>query len=192
MLPESDNRQVVEKNIRELESIITTILETQRINLRDIDLHRQPCKLAALIREVSETHLKRPPGIALQTLDDSLQPAADPALLKLLLHNLLDNAIKYSRPDSAAVQVSLVRTSDPESNQQQCLLEVRDDGIGLAEQELTRVFEPFYKVAPERGFNSGYGLGLGLCKRIVELHGGSIRLRNNSGGGVSVLVTLPV
>jgi len=55
-----------------------------------------------------------------------------------------------------------------------------------------RVFEPFYKVAPERGFNSGYGLGLGLCKRIVELHGGSIRLRNNSGGGVSVLVTLPV
>ncbi|MND02603.1 Sensor protein KdpD [compost metagenome] len=53
------------------------------------------------------------------------------------------------------------------------------------------MFEPFVKVAPERGFNSGYGLGLSLCRRIVELHGGSITLTNRLEGGLLAQVSLP-
>ena len=52
----------------------------------------------------------------------------------------------------------------------------------MQEELLQKVFEPFFKVAPERGFNSGYGLGLSLCRRIVELHGGSIVLRTGVSG----------
>lgn len=185
LVPPDRNITVVEKNVQELEDIITTILEAQRINLQDIALKREPCKLAALVRDCIELTKGRAPGIVTGELDDSLQIFGDRGLLKLLIHNLLDNALKYSRADSKPVSVSLAR------EQGRAVLGIADDGPGVPEDMLLKVFEPFVKVAPERGFNSGYGLGLSLCRRIVELHGGGISLTNRLEGGLLAQVSLP-
>ncbi len=185
LVPPDRNLAVVEKNVQELEDIITTILEAQRINLQDIELKRAPCRLADLVRECVELTKGRAPGIGFGALDDAVQVSGDRGLLKLLLHNLLDNALKYSRADSKPVTVSLGVEAGS------AVLEIADDGPGIPDDMLLKVFEPFVKVAPERGFNSGYGLGLSLCKRIVELHGGTIALTNKPEGGLRARVLLP-
>lgn len=185
LVPPDKNVAVVEKNVQELEDIITTILEAQRINLQDIALKREPCALAALVRECVDLTKGRAPGITLGVLDSTLQVAGDRGLLKLLVHNLLDNALKYSRADSKPVQVSLARAGD------RAVLAIADDGRGIPDDMLLKVFEPFVKVAPERGFNSGYGLGLSLCRRIVDMHGGEMQLTNRLEGGLLAQVSLP-
>jgi signal transduction histidine kinase len=185
LVPPDRNLTVVERNVQELEDIITTILEAQRINLQDIALKREFCRLADLVRECADLTKGRAPGIALGPVDDALLVSGDRGLLKLLVHNLLDNALKYSGEGSAPVQLTLRRAGS------EALLDFEDSGPGIPEDMLLKVFEPFVKVAPERGFNSGYGLGLALCRRIVDLHGGMIALTNRPGGGLHVRVNLP-
>lgn len=181
-----ENPRIVtlEKNVHELEDIISTILEAQRINLQELETHKEPCRPGEIIRQTAELMQDAGPGFDLQMVDDTLVVEGDRGLLKLLIHNLLDNAAKYSTAGSAPVLVRLRRAES------KAILEILDDGIGIDEQHLGRVFDPFYKVARERGFNRGYGLGLSLCKRIVELHGGSIRLENRESGGLKVTVVL--
>jgi signal transduction histidine kinase len=186
LVPPDRNVTVVEKNVQELEDIITTILEAQRVNLQDIALKREPCRLAGLVRECIELTRSRTPGIVAGPLDDALQISGDRGLLKLLIHNLLDNALKYSRADSKPVSVTLTREASS------AVMTIADDGPGIPDDMLLKVFEPFVKVAPERGFNSGYGLGLSLCRRIVELHGGTIELMNGLEGGLRARVSLPL
>lgn len=184
MLPEDKHTAVLRKNLQNLEEIVITILESQRINLQAIDLHMEPVRLAVLLRECLEASRHLQPGIRFGDLDESLVVRADKSLLKLLVHNLLDNAQKYSLDDSKPVILNLRREGD------HALIGVIDDGIGIAEENLLKVFEPFYKIAPERGFNSGYGLGLSLCKRIAEIHGGRITLRGRKPRGLEVTVEL--
>ncbi len=180
------NVAIVEKNVHNLEDILTTLLEAQRINLSSLEQKRESCRLSRLLRESVELRQLQEPTIALAAIDETLEVSGDPGLLKLLIHNLLDNALKYSRADSKPVTVGLQRSDN------QAVLTIRDDGHGIPAELLQKVFEPFFKVAPERGFNSGYGLGLSLCRRIVELHGGSIELGNNVEGGVTATVKLPL
>jgi signal transduction histidine kinase len=185
LLPPDKNLVLVEKNVQDLEDIITTILETQRINLQSIGMKHERCLLADIISECIELRKDAEPGIVKEQIEE-LQLQGDKGLLKLLIHNLLDNALKYSHEQSDPVQVSLRRENNF------AVLQIIDDGTGIPEESLPRVFEPFYKVAPERGFNKGYGLGLPLCLRIVELHGGNIDLHNNPERGLTVRVTLPL
>jgi signal transduction histidine kinase len=114
-----------------------------------------------------------------------IEIVADRTLAKALLHNLLDNALKFSRPDSAPVEVSLEAAGDS------VVLRVADDGIGIPAGREEDLLEPFVKLDPARGHHSGYGLGLDLCRRIVELHGGTIELRRRSPRGTEAVVSLP-
>lgn len=186
LVPPDKNLALVEKNVQNLEDIITTILEAQRINLQDIDLKREPCQLAELVRECVELTKGREPGIGFGQVDETVVIPGDRSLLKLLVHNLLDNALKYSGDQSAPVSVTLGR------EQNNAVIEIADAGPGIPDDLLLKVFEPFFKVAPERGFKSGYGLGLSLCKRIAELHGGAIMLANRSERGLRARVALPL
>jgi signal transduction histidine kinase len=110
---------------------------------------------------------------------------ADEALIKVLLQNLMDNAIKFSLDDSSAVEVRLKHDGD------NVTIEIDDDGRGIPGDMTDRVLEPFVKLDPSRGHRSGYGLGLNLCQRIVQAHSGSIRIEQRDPRGTSVVVELP-
>lgn len=106
--------------------------------------------------------------------------------VRQIVFNLLSNAIKFSRP-GGTITVSLKGRPDGSTE-----LIVRDDGIGIAETHRERVFEPFFQVDGEKARGrEGTGLGLPLTKRLVELHGGTLRLESTLGVGTIVHVVFP-
>jgi PAS domain S-box-containing protein len=110
---------------------------------------------------------------------------ADGAQMYQLLQNLIENAVKYRRPGQApAIRVWA------EQDEAAVRLLVRDDGIGIAEQHRERIFAPFGRLHG-RGEYPGTGIGLAVCRRIAERHGGSIAVESTEGGGSTFAVTLP-
>jgi signal transduction histidine kinase len=105
-----------------------------------------------------------------------------PQALKRGLANLLENAIKYG--SSAQLVV--------DDNAERLQISILDQGPGLPPDQLTRVFEPFYRIEGSRNRDTGgTGLGLAIAKNVAELHGGSITLRNRDAGGLAAELSLP-
>ncbi len=108
----------------------------------------------------------------------------DAVLMNQVLINLLDNALKYTPPGSS-IEISAHLHSS------YLLIEVLDHGPGIPERDLARIFDKFYRLPVPEGVR-GTGLGLSICKGIVEAHGGSIRAENRLGGGLRIVIKLPV
>lgn len=105
-----------------------------------------------------------------------------PVAIKRAFANLIDNAIKYGK-------AARVRLADRDTSLQ---IEIDDDGPGVPEDELERVFEPFRRLDPSRNRSSGgSGLGLTIAQQVIERHGGTIRLVNRPGGGLTAMIQLP-
>lgn len=109
----------------------------------------------------------------------------DPVRIEQVLRNLLDNAIKFSPPTST---IDIGVTCQGE----QIVIVMADEGPGIAPEYHERVFERFFRVQPEGMSVSGAGLGLAICRRFVELHGGQIDVVSGSGRGATFRVTLPL
>jgi two-component system, cell cycle sensor histidine kinase PleC len=130
-------------------------------------------------------------GSAGQRLQQRLAPAlpavrADGRLIKQILLNLLSNAIKFT-PAGGTITVSA--ELDPEAT---LSLAVTDTGIGIAADQLERVLQPFTQVENTlTRTHAGTGLGLPLCKSLIELHGGRLALESTLGHGTTVRITLP-
>lgn len=109
-------------------------------------------------------------------------------LLRRALENVVRNAIHYT-PEDSAVEVSLLAGPDPDT----ATITVTDQGPGVPEETLGSLFEPFYRVGDARDRASGgTGLGLSISDRAVRAHGGTIRARNRSEGGLEVTIALPI
>ena len=123
-----------------------------------------------------EIDIQVAPGLPLVRLDM--------VLMTQVLINLLDNALKYSSADRP---VTLLAARD-----ESCLvLEVADQGPGVQEHELNWIFDKFYRIPVPEGAG-GTGLGLTICKGFVEAHGGRIWAENRVGGGLRVIITIPL
>jgi two-component system sensor histidine kinase KdpD len=101
-----------------------------------------------------------------------------------VLVNLLDNALKYS-PAGGSIEIA-AHLDDGKLE-----LSVLDRGSGIPEKDLKRVFDKFYRLPVPEGVG-GTGLGLSICRGIVEAHGGGIRAKNRFGGGLAIVITLPL
>jgi signal transduction histidine kinase len=185
MLPEGDKREQIAADVREMEALTSALLERERIKSRASQENHATFDLVAVTSGVIDGLEGRGPGIELKQSPDALMLDADEALIKVLLQNLMDNAIKFSLDDSSAVEVRLKHDGDDVT------IEIADDGRGIPEDMTGRVLEPFVKLDPSRGHRSGYGLGLNLCQRIVQAHSGSIRIDPREPRGTSVVVELP-
>lgn len=107
--------------------------------------------------------------------------------LRQVLLNLVDNGIKYSQPAGGEVIISI-----QEKNDRICV-RVSDEGIGIPEEFLPHIFNTAYRAPDPRSFrHKGSGLGLAIVKRIVEQHGGGIRIQNQPDRGISVSFDLPL
>jgi two-component system OmpR family sensor kinase len=115
---------------------------------------------------------------------DAASVRAEPLALAMLARNLIDNAIKYT-PAGGHIDVSL------QSRDDLVVLQVEDSGTGISQQDIARIFEPFFRGLRPRG--DGTGLGLSIVRRIVERCGGTIELESGTAGlGLTVRVTLPL
>ncbi len=111
----------------------------------------------------------------------------DKTRLRELLLNLLNNGVRYT-PAGGEITLSLMQEPTPAGRGAKIALS--DTGIGIPEKHLPHIFERFYRV--DRSSNAGNGLGLAICKRICELHGGSITVKSKPGSGTTFFITLPL
>lgn len=114
--------------------------------------------------------------------DDWLIVNGNEQLLHTLFSNLIENACKYSENSRAEVKMYF--------NQANCAIRISDAGIGIPNDELEQIFQPFYRSKNAKTFK-GYGIGLSICRKIVEMHSGKINIKSQIGEGSKFLVTIP-
>jgi len=185
MLPEGDKKLRMEVDVAEMEAMLKELLERER--LRDgRGLRLETHDLAALVREETAALSDRAPGARFASTDGPIPVAFDEAALRTVVRNLLENAAKYALPDSRATEVAIA------VERNEAVLRVKDDGPGIPAADLASVFEPFFRVDRSRSRKTGgFGLGLSICRRVVEAHGGSISVSPNEARGVTFTVRLP-
>ena len=186
MLPDSRAKQSVAEDVAEVEAMITELLETERLDSPHGGLARTRVDVSALVREAVEAFGNGAPGVHLVGAEAPVHAEVDVERMRIVINNVLSNALKYTDPDGRPVRV-VVDAADGA-----IMISFHDRGVGIAEDDLAYVFEPFYRVDRSRTKDTGgYGIGLSLVKRIVEAHGGSIEVSSELGEGTSVLLTLP-
>ena len=177
----------------ELEDLIEDLLTTARLDMTaSLDrggaptLHRSAVRVSDLVQQAAARFRERCPQCVVEVSvgGDVGQIDADARLMQRVLDNLLNNARTHGSADSPiGLWASLDQTN--------VRIEVNDQGPGITSEDLTRVFEPFFRTERSRSREKGgVGLGLTLCKRIVEAHGGAIEARS-SGRGTTFSITLP-
>lgn len=185
LLPEDENRAGMVDDLNEMEAMIAELLELERIR-EGRGLRPQRQDLVPLLRELGEAYKNPPPGVCLVTAFAEVHVDIDREKIRTVLRNLLENARKFSLPDSRPTEIDVAEEASA------ILVRVRDDGPGIPESDMANVFEPFYRLDRSRSRKTGgYGLGLSICKRIMEAHGGSIVVINNPGRGASFVLTFP-
>jgi two-component system phosphate regulon sensor histidine kinase PhoR len=176
----------IRQQVDRLTALVNELLDLSRIESGAIELRPEPVDLAALVAEA--VSLLRPRAEAEGiTIAGPAQPGlvveGDRSSLLRAISNLLDNAIKYSPPGGTVT----VETAD---EGELVALSVRDEGPGIPEQDLPRVFERFYKGDASRA-TAGVGLGLAIVKHLVRAHGGTVEAVSAPGQGATFTVRLP-
>lgn len=161
------------------------ILEMARLESGWVALDRQWTAAEEIVGSALQAREKELGGRPLKvSVDDGLRLVhADPALVQQVMLNLLDNALKYS-PPGGPIDISAV--TSPHAFE----IAVEDRGPGIPEGLELKIFNKFFQARAEDA-QSGVGLGLAICKAIVEAHGGSIRAENRDGGGSVFRIALP-
>ena len=144
-----------------------------------------PALVAGVVDDVAPAALARGIRFAVEASDDTRGVSIDAAKAHDVLRNLVENASLYTR-DGDTVQVAATREGDA------LRLTVTDHGPGIPPEDLDRVFERFYRVDKSRGRPGGTGLGLAIVRHLVELHGGTVSVSNQPGGGARFDVRLPL
>jgi two-component system phosphate regulon sensor histidine kinase PhoR len=175
---------------RRLQELLDDLLILSRLEGMDAGIEREPVSLDAIVRHAVEllAPAAREKGVAIEQLVEEPAPAVpgDAGNLERLLLNLLDNAIKYNRPDGR-ITVRVGRRGGD------ALLEVSDTGIGIPPESISRIFERFYRVDKGRAREEGgTGLGLAIVKHIAQAHGGQVDVESRAGHGSTFRVRLPL
>lgn len=177
MMPESPEKKSVWDDLKEMEIMITEILESERLKSGLTKLHKTPVNVASLLQRIAENYKRENTRVVLLPVSNDIIIHIDEALMTIVLRNLIDNSIKYSSPQDSPVEISVIRTNESVT------IQIEDFGKGIPEEKLPFVFDPFYRVDESRSRKTGgYGLGLHLCKRIMDLHGAEIGLGNKKDG----------
>jgi PAS domain S-box-containing protein len=185
-------RTMMERQVDQMVRLIDDLLDTSRIARGKFELRKTAMDLVDAVRHAIET--SRPlldaagHRLCVQLPEASLPVHADPVRIAQVLTNLLNNAAHYTAA-GGCVAISVRATTD------EAIITVEDDGVGIPDDMLERVFEPFLQLETStvRGRQNGLGLGLALARSIVKLHGGSIKAaRGRSGRGSVFTVRLPI
>jgi signal transduction histidine kinase len=177
--------QTIESETKRLSRLIHDLLHLGRLEAGVAKLEKQAISLHGLInRAVNALEPRmRTLGISTQVNVENLIIQGDPERLLQAILNLLDNAIKHS-PANSQVFISGYKQG------KQVIIQIQDQGKGIKEGDLPRIFEQFYTTDPARK-GSGNGLGLAIAKRIIEAHQGSIIASSSPNQGATFTVYLP-
>ncbi|HLH25382.1 MAG TPA: ATP-binding protein [Chloroflexota bacterium] len=211
--------EIIDQESDRLRGLIEDLLDMTKIEAGVLLLDRQAVSLAKLVADAVKAVASHSPEHRFQaSVPSDLYVEVDPRRVRQVLHNLLENAVKYS-PDGGTIHVQAVRgagtggqgagtrgqgpgkdeafrPATPDGrplSAEWVVISVHDQGIGIARQDLPKVFERFHRVDNEVGRKvGGSGLGLAICRGIVEAHAGRIWAESEPGAGSTFSFTLPL
>jgi len=178
----------IKARAEELERMVERILTYSRMELEEAPRDARPLPLDEYLRaevnEVSADYAGRGLGITAEL--EPFTAAADAAELRQILLNIADNSLKYKIKDRASLHIQL------RNNGESCLLSFTDDGPGVPEEDLPKLFDEFYRADSSRSDRTkGSGLGLAIVAKAARRMGGSVRAEIPKCGGLSVILTIP-
>lgn len=186
-IPDGDKKANIQSDLEAMEAMIAEILETERLKDSHGKLAIQRREIVSFLKETTQAYETQGPGIQWGSMPGSFFLNIDSKRVVTVLENILDNAVKCSLLDSKPIVISLTKDA------RVAIIKIKDDGSGIPEKDLPLLFEPFYRVDRSRSKETGgYGLGLSLCKKIMEAHAGQIRISNNEARGATVILKFPL
>jgi two-component system phosphate regulon sensor histidine kinase PhoR len=190
--PDAESTQkfldIIARHTTRMERLVKDLLRLARLDAHQEVLERTRCDVGQIfngvIADLSPAIDAKRQHVAIDVAEEATQVDGDPAKLHDIIRNLVENAVNYS-PEGAAVTLAATRANG------KCTITVADSGPGIPQEDVTRVFERFYRVDKSRSRPGGTGLGLAIVKHLVELHGGEARAENAPSGGAVFTVVLP-
>lgn len=200
--------RVIERQGRRMSALISSMLDYTRLEMHAERYPFEVIDFSALTRSVAEDMaLLQVRGIAVAVcVEEGILVSGSSILLERLLQNLIDNAYKYGK-EGGHTEVRLLLAGEDEDPAEACaagasvqtetsgktaLLAVRDDGPGIPQEHLGKIFDRFYRADPSRSANvPGSGLGLSMVQKIAVMHGGSVEVRSEPGEGTAFYVRIP-
>ena len=175
---------------RHLHQLVSDLLDLSRIETGQLRLSIEPVELASIVDEVLEIlgSVSRPAGVELAPLPPGHElprVMADATRLRQVLFNLLSNALKYNRV-GGKVWVEAATLGD------RLMIDICDSGVGMTEEQLAQLFEPYNRLGREGGQIEGVGIGLNVTRALVEMMGGAITVNSVLGQGSRFRVSLAI
>lgn len=174
------------REARHLRDLVSELLDAQRLEQGLTVMDLAPADLGAIVEAVRARHAEHGVPLVLEGPDDALVASVDRPRIEQVLENLLENAYKYGADDNPpALRVW--------QEGAEARIAVVDHGAGIPDAERERIFERFYRAPTARSItDTGMGLGLYICRRIVEEHGGRIWAEPTPSGGTTFVISLPL
>lgn len=183
-MEDEKSRDALLDDINEIDLLISDLLEAERLNNTHSVLVTEPVQLSEFLESVVESFISENSKIRFSGLVQDQVFTLDKLRIRLLLTNLLNNAVRHGRGNPIDVNLCF--------NDEKATIEVIDRGEGIAEEHLADITEPFYRADSARQRHTGgFGLGLYLCKLIAEAHGGSIHITSKVNEGTHITVRIP-
>jgi signal transduction histidine kinase len=175
-----------ERQIARLTRLIDGLLDLTRIETDRINLSVEPIDFGRFIEEQIRPWRLNPKDVELEveTPEDLLEVEVDPDRINQVLTNVVDNAIKYSKP------TGVIRIELADGGERVCLA-IEDEGVGMDEETVDRIFDRFFHGPTSQGGTTSMGLGLYICRQIVEQHNGDITVESTKGVGTRIEIELP-
>ena len=179
-------RESLRQDLESMEKLTQELLETEKLSSGHSQLNRKNESITALVDEViRENFSEQQSKINFQADSQKLMVSVDVVRIKLVIKNLIENAFRHQR-EGQAIDLSLRRVDD------QIVFSVKDYGVGIAPEHLPYLMQAFYRAdASRQRKTGGYGLGLYLCRLVVEAHGGRIQIESQVNQGTCVRFSLP-
>jgi signal transduction histidine kinase len=184
---DDENVESLKAEIAEMEKIVVSLLEAERLNSRHAQLSRTQVVISELINELLDDFFSREADrIRVNLPAERVTAFVDEARITLLLKNLISNALRYSKPMDGLVELTVSATDG------ELVMAVTDHGPGLSQDQADHIGEPFYRSDPSRARKSGgSGLGLYLATLVAKAHGGTLKLLDTD-QGASFEVRIPL
>lgn len=177
---------IIDEEADRLRELIDNLLDSSRLESGSLSMELEPVQVSSLIHDTISRTETAFPEIDLQT---AIQPdlpviQLDPTRIAQVLDNLLSNANKYAPTSTVVIKAS--------ENGENLCIEVQDDGPGIPAEHVPHLFERFYRVPDSQKSVRGTGLGLHICRKIIEAHEGEIKVESEMGKGTRFSILLPI
>ncbi|MGF7050733.1 signal transduction histidine kinase [Paenibacillus sp. DS2015] len=187
--------RTIHEKADDMDKLIDELFLYSKLDLNSIPFHWVDTNLDGYVQEVIEgvkLDLEKK-GVQLHYIhqeETSMLVKVDYHRLKRVFTNIIDNSVNFMDKDNKEITI---RISPFELEEGYAFVEIHDNGLGIAEQDLPQLFDQFYRSDPSRNkHNGGSGLGLAIAKQIIQAHGGDIGVKSELGKGTTVYFTLKI